>query len=145
METRIKDIVIRSGADLCGIANIDRFSEAPSRFHPTDIYPDCRSVIVFAKYLPKGLKYSSPRLTYTKVLQTSLEQLDQISYISALELEKINKGVIVVPLPSDTPYDYWVDFNQIGKGILSIRHAALLAGWEAWAKHSYYYQKIWVI
>jgi hypothetical protein len=36
-QNEIKHIVIKSGADLFGIAPIDRFDGAPKGFHPIDI------------------------------------------------------------------------------------------------------------
>ena len=40
----IKSIAFDLGADLCGIAPVDRFSSAPKGFHPIDIYekPDAK-------------------------------------------------------------------------------------------------------
>ena len=56
-EEQIKRIILNKGADLCGIANIDRFFDTPSGFSPLDIYDASKSVIVFAKKLPKGFAY----------------------------------------------------------------------------------------
>jgi hypothetical protein len=47
----INSITLTLGADKCGIASIDRFSSAPTGFHPTDIYSKCKSVVVFLKKL----------------------------------------------------------------------------------------------
>lgn len=47
MEDRIKEILIKLGADICGIANVERFTNAPSGFYPTDIYKDCKSMLEF--------------------------------------------------------------------------------------------------
>lgn len=41
---QVKDILFGLGADLCGIASIDRFDDAPKGYHPTDILPTCKSV-----------------------------------------------------------------------------------------------------
>jgi hypothetical protein len=35
----IKELARRNGADLCGIAPVERFEHAPAGFHPSDIYP----------------------------------------------------------------------------------------------------------
>lgn len=126
MEEMIKDIFMRLGADICGIANVERFSEAPSGFHPMDIYEDCKSVIVFVKCLPKGLAYVSPRIVYNKAKDTAVSELDRISFLASRELEKL--GAIGVPVPSDSPYDYWESDKLLGKGLLSMKHAAVLAG-----------------
>lgn len=42
------------GLDLVGVANIERFAEAPPRMHPAAIFPECRSVIVVAKRIVRG-------------------------------------------------------------------------------------------
>ena len=44
---RIKEIMFALGADLCGIASIDRFDNAPKGYHPLDVLPTCKSVISF--------------------------------------------------------------------------------------------------
>ena len=33
----------QSGLDILGVANIERFANAPERMHPAAIYPECRS------------------------------------------------------------------------------------------------------
>ncbi|MDF2520381.1 MAG: iron-sulfur cluster-binding protein, partial [Clostridia bacterium] len=64
MKNQIKELVLNLGADVCGIANIDRFSEAPAGFNPRDIFPYCKSVIVFGIALPKGLTMVESKLIY---------------------------------------------------------------------------------
>lgn len=122
------------GADLCGIAQMARFVDAPAGFHPTDIYPACRSVIVFAKRLPKGLAAVSPRIINNHLSDIVISELDRISYLGSLEIEKL--GGIAVPVPSDAPYDYWDSDNLEGKGLLSMRHAALAAGIGSMGKNT---------
>lgn len=122
----IKQQVIRLGADLCGIANIDRFSDAPTGFHPRDIYPECQSVVVIAKAMPKGLTKVSPRLIYGHGNELAKERVDVCVQELAMAME--TQGCIAVPLPSDDPYDVWDVETTTGKGILSMKHAAELAG-----------------
>ncbi len=126
MEEVIKQIVLGLGADLCGIAGIDRFSGTPEGFHPRDIYRNCRSVVVFAKRLPKGVAFVDPRIVYNQANEINKSESDHIAFNAAIAIE--NLGCIAVPLPSDGPYDYWDSENMTGKGILSMRHAAVLAG-----------------
>lgn len=52
--TMVKDCAIRGGADLCGIASIDRFRDCPPETHPLSLFPDARSVIVYASRILKG-------------------------------------------------------------------------------------------
>ncbi|MEZ3488130.1 MAG: epoxyqueuosine reductase, partial [Lachnospiraceae bacterium] len=44
---KVKEMMHSLGADLCGIANVERFADAPSGYHPLDVMPACRSVISF--------------------------------------------------------------------------------------------------
>lgn len=141
MESRIKEILTDLGSDICGIANVERFVNAPSGFHPTDIYKDCKSVIVFAKCMPKGLAHVSPRNVYTKATDTNLNELDRISYLASVEIEKL--GGIAIPLPSDSPYEYWDSDNMEGRGLLSMRHAAMLAGIGSMGKNTLIINKIY--
>lgn len=126
MEKKVKEILGHLGADLCGIAKIERFADAPSGFHPADIYANCKSVIVFAKIMPKGLTHVNPRIVYINANDVSKCELDRISYMAAIEIEKL--GATVVPMPSDSPYDYWDSEKLEGRGLISMRHAAMLAG-----------------
>ena len=127
MKEKIRELFLNLGADICGFAHIDRFSEAPEGFRPTDIYDDCRSAIVFAKAIPKGLTKVSPRIIYKKFNGMMPGLLDNIAYQAAMELERYY-GATAVPVPADDPYDYWDEANQQGRGVLSMRHAAWMAG-----------------
>ncbi len=49
----IKNYAKNIGADLTGIASIDRFKNAPKGHHPKDILESCKSVIVCAKKMPE--------------------------------------------------------------------------------------------
>ena len=134
LKQKIKEILRELGADVCGIAHVERFENAPAGFHPADIYKDCKSVVVFARNMPKGLAYVSPRIAYAKATDISLAELDKISYLASVEIEKL--GAVAVPLPSDSPYDYWDEENMEGRGLLSMRHAAVLAGIGSMGKNN---------
>lgn len=127
MKDKIKEIFINLGAEVCGVANIDLFTDVPKGFHPTDIYSDCKSVIVFAKKIPKGLTHVNPRIVYQNFNSISNVELDRIAYLASNEIEKLYNG-IAVPIPSDGPYDYWNENNLEGRGIISMKHTAVLAG-----------------
>ena len=49
IERLIKDLAHRLGADLCGIAPVERFQGAPKGFHPQDIFPEAKAAVVLAK------------------------------------------------------------------------------------------------
>jgi epoxyqueuosine reductase len=50
----IKEFAYAQGLDLCGIANIERFKDAPPRMHPASVLPEARSVIVVGKRIVRG-------------------------------------------------------------------------------------------
>lgn len=127
MKEKIKEIFINLGAEVCGVANADLFVDAPKGFHPRDIYSECKSVIVFAKKIPKGLAHVSPRIIYQHFNGISPVELDRIAYLASNEIEK-KYDAIAVPVPADGPYDYWDAENLEGRGMISMKHAAVLAG-----------------
>lgn len=122
----IKTIVIDQGADICGIAPANRFANAPEGFHPTDIFDQCKSVIVFAKKLPVGANQAQSSIPYTYINQLITQRVDNLTFNLCLHFEKL--GMNVVPVPSDDPYEYWLEDKQYGRGIISLRHAGYLAG-----------------
>jgi epoxyqueuosine reductase QueG len=123
----IKEILINLGADVCGIAAADSFTEAPEGFRPSDIYANCRSVIVFGKAMPKGTVKVSPRIIYQHFNSLNAAELDRITYNASVEIER-QFNCIAVPVPSDGPYEYWDAEKTEGRGIISMKHAAVLAG-----------------
>jgi len=122
----VKNIAVELGADLCGIAPIERFSQAPEGFKPTDIYPDAKSVVVVAKRFPEGPFLSKSLIPYTVTNDIILSEVIQIICAFCVRLEQ-EDGVIAVAVPSE-PYEYWDEVKNEGKGILSLRHAGYLAG-----------------
>lgn len=48
----VKQTTMQLGADICNIAPVNRFKDAPEGFHPNDIFPDCKSVVVFLSHFP---------------------------------------------------------------------------------------------
>lgn len=50
----IKECAIANGADICGIANVERFAGAPAAMNPLTMFPEAKSVIVYASRILKG-------------------------------------------------------------------------------------------
>jgi len=50
----VKRFALERGADLVGIASIERFDGAPAHMHPASIYPEAKSVVVIALRIPRG-------------------------------------------------------------------------------------------
>lgn len=120
----VKEMVFNLGADLCGIASINRFNDAPEGFHPLDILPTCKSVISFGCRFPAGTLACKSAVPYTRVRNSITSKMDAIALDLCIELEK--SGVLAVPIPTneslmDTKTYRW-------RSIISQKHAAQAAG-----------------
>jgi len=51
----VKQYARAAGADLCGIANIERFEGAPAQMDPRWIFPEARSAIIIGRRIPRGV------------------------------------------------------------------------------------------
>jgi epoxyqueuosine reductase QueG len=122
----IKERAIQEGADICGIAPVARFANAPKGFHPCDIYPDCKSVIVFASHFSLSTLQTRTNVPYTFVRNMMVNKLDGIAYNLSRWLE--TEDIPSIPIPSADPYEYWDPDKRHGRGILSLKHAGQLAG-----------------
>jgi len=127
MKEQIRSIVHNSGADVCGITDISRFTRRDSNYHPCNIWDECKSVIVFGIALPKSFFDIKSRLIYGHFNSISIQKADEISFTAAKEIEKI-KGIKALPIPCDGPYEYWNQERMEGHGLLSVKQAAVLAG-----------------
>lgn len=52
---QVKAAAKAAGADLCGVANIERFEGAPAQMDPRYIFPEARSVVMLARRIPRGV------------------------------------------------------------------------------------------
>jgi epoxyqueuosine reductase QueG len=121
----IKKMAKHYGADLCGIAPVERFENAPKGFHPYDIYPGTKSVIAIAKREIESTLFSKSPVTYTFATERVLDEVHRTIMSIAIELDK--QGHIAIPIPSE-PYEFWDEAEQTGRGIMSLKHTAYLAG-----------------
>lgn len=128
----IKDIAHSLGADLCGIAGVDRFSEAPEGFHPLDVFPNCKSVISFAVRFPVGTLSCKTPIPYTRVRNSITPKLDAIALDLCIELEK--RGITAVPIPTNE--STWDEKTGRSRSVISQKHAAQAAGLGTIGRHS---------
>lgn len=126
-EESIKKQICDLGADVCKIANINRFDQCPEGFSPLDVLKDCHSVISYGIALPKGLSMVDSRFIYGHYNYDLCHEIDRIALKGAKYLEE-EFDAIAVPMPSDSPYEYWDEEKLTGKGIISMKHTAVLAG-----------------
>jgi epoxyqueuosine reductase len=129
----VKQFALDSGADLAGVAPVERFEGAPAGHHPTDILPGARSVVVCAKPIPAGV-FDGPITSYQMAMDVVHWQLDLLVTPVALFLE--GNGGRAVPVPSDDPYRHWEAERSYGRGDLSHKHAAQAAGLGKLGKNS---------
>lgn len=127
MEQSIKELALKLGADVCGIANVAAFDNSPKGFSPLDVFSECKSVVVIGLALPKGLFKISPRLVYNYYNYQSCPEVDRIALALAKSFET-KYNCLAVPMPSDSPYEYWDEESKSGHGLISMKHAAVLAG-----------------
>jgi epoxyqueuosine reductase QueG len=122
---KIKQILYEMGADLCGIASIDRFEEAPEGFHPRDVLPTCQSVVVFAMKMPVGVLHSPSTVPYTIARNMIGHELDVMSVRFCSEVEK--HGVIAVPTGTLEPTLRDAKTGR-SRNVVSAKHSAVAAG-----------------
>ena len=133
MKEAIRRFILDQGADVCGFAGIERFSDAPEGFRPSDVFPACKTIVVFGIALPAGLFDVPPRLIYGHFNYGSCPWLDRIAFFAAREIERATGGR-AVPMPSDGPYEAWDALVLEGRGLISLKHAAVQAGLGALGK-----------
>ncbi|HPO78002.1 MAG TPA: epoxyqueuosine reductase [Thermoclostridium caenicola] len=132
---KIKELAYQLGADVCGIGSINRFENAPAGFSPLDLFDQCQSVIALGLALPKGLYEVPPRLLYGHFNRKICSILDAIELKLARELEE-RFNCLAVPVPCDAPNEYWDAENMTAKGLISMRHTAVLCGLGSIGKSS---------
>lgn len=121
----IKNYLFQSGADLCGIAGIERFSDAPEGYHPTDVLPDCKSVIVIAKSFLVGTLACTITIPYTIVRNMISDTMDKMAVAFCSHMEK--EGVIAIPTGTIGPSEFDEKTMRF-RNIISGKHAAQAAG-----------------
>ncbi len=129
----VKKAATDLGAVLCGIASVDRFAQAPKGFHPCDVLPECKSVVVLAtRFLTSTLSARST-VPYTVVRNYLTDQMDRMSLQLAYWLEA--QGALAVPTGAIGPCN-WDAERKKSMGIISLKHAAVLAGLGTMGKNT---------
>lgn len=137
---KVVDRLLEWGADLVGIAPVERFENAPEGHKPTDFMPECRSVISIALHLFDGMadvwgEHDVPEKTITPYLfygygLTNLESSRIVNRMAkALEYSGYQTLAFMPTwISSMTKYfDQTLVTNEI-QAEFSHRHAAVAAG-----------------
>ena len=129
---KVKEIMKALGADLCGIASIDRFKDAPEGYHPLDVFPDCKSVISFGCRVPVGALRCSSHVPYTQVRNAMVPRVDGIALEFCIEMERC--GILCVPIPANG--SEWDSRTGRRRSAVSLKHSAQAAGLGTIGRHS---------
>ncbi len=122
---KIKKVLYDMGADLCGVASIDRFDEAPEGFHPRDVLPSCQSVIVFAKKFSAATLRCKTTVPYTITRNMLSDVLDKMAVEFCGQME--TRGITAVPTGAISPTLYDPKSGR-HRNAVSVKHCAAAAG-----------------
>lgn len=128
----VKKILFSLGADLCGIAGVGRFGDAPEGYHPLDVLPSCKSVISFACRFPVGTLACRISAPYTRVRNSITPKMDAIALDFCIEMEKHH--ILAVPIPTNE--SQWDGRTGRWRSVVSQKHAAQAAGLGTIGRHS---------
>lgn len=132
----IKKQAEKNGARLCGIAPIDRFTAAPKGFGPLDLFPHTKSVIAFAKQIPKSTLRLPTLIPYSVSEEIALFETHRIALELSLVIEAHGYQAVMVP---SEPYEYWDEMGKTGKGLISLKHLAHQCGLGTWGRNHLIY------
>ncbi len=131
----LKSLALTEGADLIGVAPVDRFQGAPRMTHPQAILPDAKAVVVISVKYPDaaidgwGKPPAESMFFYQSVqLYMTATVMPMITFKLYRFLEKA--GYLALPVAPSGFYRYR-DYKEIKGGFIadfSHRHAAVAAG-----------------
>jgi len=143
----VRELALREGAVLFGIASVDRFQGAPRGHHPAEIVRGARAVITFAIPLveqaadweelftdseivgPDIRKKILQDYLYTEVNYNFINaRLDQIAHRLAVFLQARGYRSMLFPATFGPAYREYHDMMPGWMGLFSQRHAAVRAG-----------------
>jgi len=148
----LKRVAIERGADLVGIAPIERFKNAPEMYHPRRFLPEVKSVIIVGNRVLRGLTYGlKNNIAYLPYDIFGHGWLSNVKInMSAVDLSRYIEdcGYHAVPLPwpctegrieylSEKKPPYPPPYNRSGtimkegwpgESYISFKHAAVAAG-----------------
>jgi epoxyqueuosine reductase QueG len=121
LTTQLKSLAKSEGADLVGIAPVQRFEKVLKGHAPKDILPSAKFTITLGIHLLDNIVETLPSREYTAHTRFINSELNRIARRIAEFLE--GKGYAAIPIPASRRSD-----KSKFMGDLSHRHAAVFAG-----------------
>ena len=121
LTVRLKSLTKSEGADLVGIAPVQRFRNVPKGYAPKDILRSAKFTITLGIHLLDSVVETTPSREYAIHTRVVNSELNRIAYRIARFLE--DSGYVAIPIPASYPSD-----SSKHMGDLSHRHAAVFAG-----------------
>lgn len=122
-----------------GFAPVDRFTDAPDKHHPSNTLKNAQTVIVFGITTPHGMLRSPDYNLHFlhRTYHTAYMHLDEIGLALSNFIESRGE-YLAVPIPSYAP----MVFHEMEPwGIISLKHAAALAGLGVFGRSGLMYHK----
>ena len=122
---QVFDFLYKQGADVIGIAPVERFKAVPQERHPRSILSSCLNVLVIGMRQIDSVidNLPSSNYTFTQQYHLILKQLDDVGMSVSIFLSE--KGYRSVQIPSEGFYD---GNKRTMQGHLSHIEAAVFAG-----------------
>lgn len=140
MENDLKNSIAKHLQDqvsAIGFAPVERFDGAPENHHPADVCKNAQTVVVFGIEVPRGIFHSPVYNLHAlhRSYHTVYRQLDEIS-LGVCNFIESKGGHKAVMIPSYAP----MVFEALEPwGLISLKHAAVLAGLGAFGRSGQMY------
>ncbi len=133
LTAKVKEFAYSIGADLVGIANIERFSNAPIMMSPQGILPTAKSVIVCAIHHPDacielGGEPEPQNIGPYAVQYVMNDKLDMMSFKIARFLDDMGHKVIPIASSNIWRYRAYKDLDAVFAPDISHIYSAVAAG-----------------
>ncbi|MCK5801771.1 MAG: epoxyqueuosine reductase [Lentisphaeria bacterium] len=126
----VKAHALESGADIVGIASMDRFSELPAQYNPQSIFPEAKSMVVLGFRLFRGIFRGIQEGTFFTAYNLMgyagtkwvFQPIALWKFVKLVE----NAGFECVPIPDNFPWSNIDEANadEMGQGFIDVNAPA---------------------
>ena len=104
----VKQFCLNAGADVVGIASMDRFEGAPLQSDPRQIFPDAKSMIVMGFRIPRGtlrgIEEGTFYVSYASMGYAAINHVLQPMTLWKITAMIEDEGYEAVPIPNNFPW-----------------------------------------